>query len=146
MLKLYLDNCCYSRPFDDIKQEKVNLEANAIENIFRKHINKEVKIYGSMAINFEISKIKLDNKRRQVEDLYDAMELTIINYSKEIKQRATELRQYNIKDMDSLHLAFAESKNIDYFITTDRLLINASKRANLKIKVINPIEFIMEVI
>ena len=48
--------------------------------------------------------------------------------------------------MDSLHLAFAESKDVDYFITTDRLLINASNRANLKIKVINPIEFIMEVI
>ena len=146
MLKLYLDNCCYSRPFDDIKQEKINLEANALENIFRKHINKEIKIYGSIAIDFEISKIKSDNKRRQVEDLYDAMELTAIDYSKEIKQRAIELKQYNIKDMDSLHLAFAESKNIDYFITTDRLLINASKRANLNIKVINPIEFIMEVI
>lgn len=26
MLKLYLDNCCYSRPFDDVKQEKINLE------------------------------------------------------------------------------------------------------------------------
>ncbi|MCI9015907.1 MAG: type II toxin-antitoxin system VapC family toxin [Clostridia bacterium] len=146
MLKLYLDNCCYNRPFDDLEQEKINLEANAIENIFRKHINKEVEIYKSMAIDFEISKIKPDNKRRQVEDLYDAVELIEIDYSEEIKQIAIELRQYNIKDMDSLHLAFATSNDIDYFITTDRLLINASKRANLKIKVINPIEFIMEVI
>ena len=64
-------------------------------------------------------------------------------YSKEIKQRSIQLRKYNIKDMDALHLAFAESKEIDYFITTDKLLINASKRANLKIKVINPIEFII---
>ena len=146
MLKLYLDTCCYNRPFDDLEQEKINLEANAIENIFRKHINKEVEIYKSMVIDFEISKIKLDNKRRQVEDLYDAMELSQINYSQELKQRAIELKQFNIKDMDALHLAFAESSDIDYFITTDRLLINASKRANLKIKVINPIEFIMEVI
>ena len=90
--------------------------------------------------------IKLDNKRRQVEDLYDAMELSQITYTPEIKQRALELKQFNIKDMDALHLSFAESTDIDYFITTDRLLINASKRANLRIKVINPIEFIMEVI
>lgn len=48
--------------------------------------------------------------------------------------------------MDSLHIAYAESLNIDYLITTDRLLINASSRANLRIKVINPINFIMEVI
>ena len=146
MLKLYLDNCCYNRPFDDLTQEKINLEANAIETIFRKHINKELEIYKSMAIDFEISKINYENKRRQVEDLYDAMELTEIIYSQEIKQRAVDLKQYNIKDMDALHLAFAESKLIDYFITTDRLLINASKRANLKIKVINPVEFVMEVI
>ena len=47
--------------------------------------------------------------------------------------------------MDAYHIAYAESLNIDYLITTDRLLINASNRANLKIKVINPINFIMEV-
>lgn len=23
MLKLYLDNCCYNRPFDDLTQEKI---------------------------------------------------------------------------------------------------------------------------
>ena len=73
MLKLYLDTCCYNRPFDNLEQEKINLEANAIENIFRKHINKEIEIYKSMVIDFEISNIKLDNKRRQIEDLYDAM-------------------------------------------------------------------------
>ena len=41
-----------------------------------------------MAIDFEISKIKSDSKRRQVEDLYDAMELSQITYSQEVKQRA----------------------------------------------------------
>ena len=35
MLKLYLDNCCYNRQFNNLKQEKINLKANAIENIFR---------------------------------------------------------------------------------------------------------------
>lgn len=99
-----------------------------------------------MAIDFEISKINYEKKRRQVEDLYDAMDLKEITYSYEIKQRAIALKQYNIKDMDALHLAFAESENIDYFITTDRLLINNSKRANLRFDVINPVNFVMEVI
>ena len=64
----------------------------AIENIFRKHINKEVEIYKSMVIDFEISKIKLDNKRRQVEDLYDAMELSQITYTPEIKQKSIRIK------------------------------------------------------
>jgi hypothetical protein len=28
-LKVYLDNCCYNRPFDDLSQEKVVKEASA---------------------------------------------------------------------------------------------------------------------
>ena len=48
--------------------------------------------------------------------------------------------------MDALHIAFAENANVDYMITTDKLLLNASKRADLTTKVINPVEFIMEVI
>jgi len=146
MLKIYLDNCCYNRPFDDLTQEKINLETNAIETIFIKHIDKELEIYGSIAIDFEISKIGDSNKRRQVEDLYDAMNLKKIKYSQEIINRAEELKKYNIKDMDALHIAFAESIKLDYLITTDRILINASKRAEIEIKVINPVEFIMEVI
>ena len=29
MLKIYLDNCCCGRPFDDLSQEKINDEATA---------------------------------------------------------------------------------------------------------------------
>ena len=48
--------------------------------------------------------------------------------------------------MDAYHISYAESKNLDYFITVDKQLINACKRANLELKVVNPMEFIMEVI
>lgn len=146
MLKLYLDNCCYSRPFDDLRQEKNNLEAQAIKVIIDKYYKDEFEIYTSDALVLEMNNIKDQIKRVKVLEVYNKLNLTNIKFSEKIKQRAIELRQYNIKDMDSLHIAYAESLNLDYFITTDRLLINASNRANLKIKVINPINFIMEVI
>lgn len=47
--------------------------------------------------------------------------------------------------MDAYHIAYAESKKVDYFVTVDRQLINASKKANLNLKVVNPVEFVMEV-
>ncbi len=48
--------------------------------------------------------------------------------------------------IDIKYVAYAECGNLDYFITVDRILINATSRVkDLKIKVINPIEFIMEV-
>ena len=56
-----------------------------------------------------------------------------------------ELRKYNIKEMDALHIAFVECGNVDYMITTDKKLINASKKSNAKIKIFNPVKFIMEV-
>ena len=146
MLKIYLDNCCYNRPFDDLTQEKINLEASAIETIFRKHIDKEVKIYKSRAIDYEITKISDGDKKRKVEDLYDGLELENISYTYNLDTRVEELEKANIHFMDAYHVAYAESKELDYFITVDKQLINASKKLNLKIKILNPIEFIMEVI
>lgn len=146
MLKIYLDNCCYSRPFDDLTQEKNNLEAQAIKVIIKKYYNKEIKIYTSDALVFEMSNIKDIIKRKKVFEVYNKLNLTNIEFSDKIIKRAYEIRKYNIKDMDSLHIAYAESSNIDYFITTDKLLINTSNRVELKTKVINPINFIMEVI
>lgn len=145
MIKIYLDNCCYNRPFDDLSQEKNYMEASAIEIILNKYINREIEIFGSMAIEFEILKISNGNKKRQVEDLYDVLELQEIEYSDKIINRAKELRKYNIKEMDALHIAFVECGNVDYMITTDKKLINASKKSNAKIKIFNPVKFIMEV-
>lgn len=109
------------------------------------YLNKQIKIYSSRAIDYEIDNISDGNKKRQVEDLYDALELEKIPYSKEITTEEQRLKKFNIHFMDAYHIAYAESEKLDYFITVDKQLINASKRANLELKVINPIEFIMEV-
>ena len=146
MLKLYIDNCCYNRPFDDLRQEKNNLEAQAIKLIIDKYWKDEFEIYTSDALVIEMNSIKDQIKKAKVLEVYNKLNLINIPFSNNIIKRASELRQYNIKNMDSLHIAYAESSNIDYFITTDKLLINASSRANLNVKVINPISFIMEVI
>jgi len=146
MLKLYFDNCCFCRPFDDLTQEKIALEEKAIEDILAKYEKNELEIYTSKVVDLEMSKIKDQNKKRQVEDLYDSLALQTIVYNQDIKQRAIEIETYNIKKMDSLHMALAESMGMDYLITTDKLFINGTKRLNSKVKVISPIEFIIEVI
>ena len=39
MINVYLDNCCYNRPFDDLRQEKIKLEARCnrvnYRNVFK---------------------------------------------------------------------------------------------------------------
>lgn len=110
------------------------------------YISNKIVIYKSRAIEYEISKISKGYKRKQIEDLFDGLELKNIPYTYELDKRVEQLEKYNIHYMDAYHIAYAESEKVDYFITVDKQLINVSKKSNLKIKVINPIEFIMEVI
>ena len=128
MLKLYLDNCCYNRPFDDLKQEKINLEARSNRCYLNMYVNNKIIIYKSRVIDYEISKISNGEKKRQVEDLYDALELENIPYNYDMDKRVDELEKFNIHYMDAYHIAFAESKEVDYFITVDKQLINSSKK------------------
>ena len=147
MLKIYLDNCCYNRPFDDLSNQKNYLESQAIIVILDKYNNHKIDIYKSKVLDYEISKISNIVKKTKIIDVYNSIEAKYIKTDEKIFKRAEELKKYNIKDKDALHIAYAELGNLDYFITVDKLLINALKRvSDLKIKIINPIDFIMEVI
>ena len=121
-------------------------EAQAIKLIIDRYWKNEFEIYTSAILVIEMDNIKDQIKRAKVLEVYNKLNLMNIPFSDKIIKRANEIKQYNIKYMDSLHIAYAESSKIDYFVTTDRLLINASDMADLKLKVINPINFIMEVI
>ena len=145
MLKIYLDNCCYSRPFDDLTITKNALEAKAIEDIFAKLINKEITIYNSRAIEYELYRISDGSKKNKVEDFYNSLYLEYIEHSEEIETRVDELENQNIRYMDAYHIAYSEKANVDYLITTDKQMLNSGKKADTKIKIVNPIEFIMEV-
>ena len=60
-----------------------------------------------------------------------------------IRQRSEELGHNGLKAVDSLHVACAEMLRSDYFITCDKRLIN--RCAELMLKVVNPVDFILEV-
>jgi predicted nucleic acid-binding protein len=143
VLKIYLDNCCYNRPFDDLTNEKNALEAKAIEDIISKTVDKKVKIYNSAAIEYELSGISEGNKKNQVEDLYDLLDLEYVEHSQEIENRVDELEKQNVRHMDAYHIAYSEKANVDYLITTDKQMLNAGKKSDAKIKIINPVELIM---
>ena len=88
MLKIYLDNCCYCRPFDDLNEQKNNLEAQAIKFIISKYSKRELEIYKSDALYYELSKIKDKIKRAKVFEIYNKLNLTNIQLSNKIKERA----------------------------------------------------------
>ncbi len=45
-----------------------------------------------------------------------------------------------------MHLASAEYGDVDVFLSTDDKLVNAANTLNLKMKVMNPLNWLMEVL
>lgn len=143
---IYLDNCCYNRPFDDQTQERIHLESEAILTILKIGQMKRVVIVGSDILELEINRMLDENKKRKVMDLYKVADMRIF-YTDKIKKRSEEIMSVSkIRTFDSLHIASAEEAKADALLTTDDKFEKMSEKLDLKTRVVNPLRFAWEVI
>ena len=143
-LKIYLDVCCLNRPFDDLTQERICLEAEAIMAIVSRCEKGSWTLLSSGAIDAELSKLSDMHRLGQVRALYDvARERVYTNPYAE--KRAAVLRKLGLKPFDSLHVALAEACNANVFLTTDDRLLKAANRIDTNVKISNPLLWLMEV-
>lgn len=143
-MKIYLDNCCYNRPFDDQTQERIYLESQAILAILQRGESGIYKIVGSDILELEFEQMHNVIKKLQVKTLYNISDKCIF-YNEEIQNRSKEIMQKSkIKAFDSLHIALAEAAKADVMLTTDDKLEKMAKKLDLKIKVMNPLKFVLE--
>lgn len=121
------------------------LEREAVLIVMQKAYENELEIIGSDILEIEISKIKNNEKRNDVEGIYHALVTGCVRVTSEIKERAVQIREVSsIKNFDSLHLASAEA-GADVLLTTDIKFLKGCHRIDAKIEVKNPVEFVMEV-
>jgi len=147
-MKFYLDNCCYNRPYDNrehMAQASVRAEVIAILTIVEFCRLAGHTIFGSVAVKKEIKKIQHEVKLEKVLGFYDRTINDYIPISAAIAKRARELREYGLKALDSFHLAFAEAAGVDFLLTTDVRFEHACAKIKLTVKVLNPLNFIPEV-
>jgi hypothetical protein len=145
-MKFYLDSCCYNRPYDDQTQERIHMEGEAILAIISKCKETDDEITGSPALDFEIGQINDIEKKDKIKYFYDQTITTKIKYSTNILNRVQELSEKtNMRTLDRFHLSFAENSSVDILLTTDAKFEKAVTKLNLKLKVINPLKFLMEV-
>ncbi len=141
-MKVYLDCCCYCRQFDDLSQERVLYERNAISEIFELHDQGVLSLIGSEELSIEISHIRNDEKRERILESFHKVD-EVFELSDNIVLRAYQIRaQSYIRLGDSLHIAFAEEAGSDVMLTTDDKLIKMAARLNLDVEVMNPTDFI----
>jgi predicted nucleic acid-binding protein len=144
-MKLYLDSCCYNRPYDDQNQERIHFEGEAVLAIIHKAKENNDEIIGSPILDFELKQIKDNEKREKVKHLYEQTINGRIGHNSDIFKRAKELsEQTNIRTLDRFHLCFAENAGADVLLTTDDKFKKACSKLNLNIKVMNPLKFLME--
>ena len=120
------------------------MEAEAVLNIIGRCESGEFELWVSDVLFEEIDAMP-DLGRQEKVLLLCRSAIGIIHLSHEIRIRAKELGQTGIKTFDALHLASAEAKGVDIFLSTDRRLLNSARRTNIKVKVRNPLMWLMEV-
>ena len=145
-MKVYLDNCCYNRVLDDRSYPVIYLERNSVMLILELAEDNRLDIIGSEMLKKEIDDTPILVKQERLALMYSLCS-SEIKVTEEIIDRALEIRKLsNIRTKDSIHLACAEFANVDVLLTTDKKFMNNANRIPAKVKVMNPTEWLLEVI
>lgn len=142
-VSIYLDNCCFNRPYDDQEQLRILLETEAKLRIQENVRSKNLKLIWSYILDYENSKNPFSLRRTQIAK-WRSYAVKDVEEDDDLLKQASLIASYQIKKQDSMHIACAIKGNADYFLTTDDGILNKSHLIN-NIKIIDPIGFIKEV-
>ena len=140
MKTLYLDVCCWNRPFDDQTQPRIHLEAEAVLAIIAAIQRGQCRLISSEAIDLEIDQTPDQERLERLRNSIPQTR-TRVEFDNHAVTRARELEALGFPAMDALHLAAAEAAHADVFLTTDDRLLRRARRARkrLRVRVENPL-------
>ena len=141
--RLYLDNCSFNRPYDNLSLFKNYLEAEAKMYIQREILQESFELAWSYIMDYEVSFNPFSERKNQISKWKNIAKVDV-EESEDILTMATEIMEKGVKPKDALHLACAIDAKCDYFITTDGGILNKPME---RVTIIDPIDFvrIMEV-
>jgi predicted nucleic acid-binding protein len=135
---IYLDNCCYNRPFDDQANLLVRLETEAKIQIQAKIRNKEIELVWSEMLDYENNDNPFLERKTRIAD-WKYLSCVAVEIDDDIMKDVKYFVSLGLKTKDATHTACAIRANADYLITTD----NGMLRKQIKeIEIINPIDFL----
>lgn len=121
-MRVYSDNCCFNRPFDNQSQIRIYLESQAKLFVQKKINLKYIDLVWSYILDYENSFDPLKERLSIISNwrnkaILDLNEnLNILNIAKSVKNQG-------INTKDALHIACAIEGNCDFFLTTDDNII-----------------------
>lgn len=139
---IYLDSCCYNRPYDTADQLTVVLEAQC--KLYIQQLVKDglITLVSSYMVRYESSQNPYAERRENIEAYIRQYSSVYVSdeRKKEIEQTAADIVRTGVKFKDACHVASAIYAKCDYFITTDKRLL---KYKSPQIKLVTPIEFVL---
>ena len=144
-MRVYLDVCCFNRPFDDQSQERIRLEAEAVLLILQRVWTEDWQLISSDVVIDEIDQTPNPHRRKRLRQYLMYVDEAIrVNGS--IRNRAQDIMDAGVTIEDALHIACAEYANVDVFLTTDDRLLRrgANTLPPLQCKIDNPLQWILE--
>jgi len=141
-MRIYLDNCCFNRPFDNQLQLRIRLETEAKLEIQKSIAEHRHELIWSYILDLENNANPFDQRKKAIQR-WKHIALAHVVETDDILKQASQFQKKGINPKDALHLACAVSSQCHYFLSTDDYLIKkAISIAN--IKVMDPIAFITE--
>ena len=137
--RIYLDNCCFNRPYDDQAYLIINLESEAKLFVQKNILQGKFELAWSYILDYENSVNPYEERKNAIAD-WRNIAVIDIDVSSEIVILSNEIMTSKaIRKKDALHIACAIKANCNYFLTTDKKLL---KKNLSEITVINPIDFV----
>ena len=138
MIRLYLDNCCFNRPYDNQNDLAIELETKAKLYIQRQIEIGAIDLAWSYILEYENGNNPYPDRKNAI-GLWKNIAKDYVDESEEVIALAEEISAIGIKPSDALHIAAAITSRCDYFITTDRRIL---KYRTNRIKIMNPVDVI----
>jgi len=140
--RVYLDNCCFNRPYDNQEQITIRLESEAKLEIQAQVKMGLISLVWSFMLDFENAQNIDPEKKNKIFEWARYAELYFLG-TEQTSVLANALAVHGIKNKDAVHLACAIESQCDYFLTTDKGIIK--KKEFIKdLKVMNPVEYFLE--
>lgn len=140
-MRIYLDNCCYNRPYDNQSHIRIRLETEAKLHIQQMIREKKLELVTSYMLEYENSKNRSSMKRQAILDFIQQNEAYYVGVerSADVEQVAASIMQTGVKEKDAVHVASALLAKCSFFVSTDDRLL---KYQNAAIRLVTPCELI----
>ena len=126
---IYLDLCCFNRPWDDQSSSRVRLETEAKLLLQDRVRLGATSLVWSYALTYE-NNFNPHRERRETIAAWQQLAISTVQASEEVVVIALQLEADGATAFDALHVACAIHAGAALFVTTDDRLLRIVRRRN----------------